>query len=102
MRIVAWNCRGLGGPSTVSQLNESLRLFSPELIFVSETKRKQGFVGTVCKKLGWGDRWMVVNPVGRSGGLLLGWADGVTIHQVRTSSFCMEVEFETRETNGKM
>lgn len=45
---------------------------------------------------------MVVNPMGRSGRLLLGWADGVVIHQVRKLSFCMEVEFETRKTKGNM
>lgn len=67
MRIISWNYRGLGGSATVLQLKESLRLFSPALVFVCETKRKQGFVSTVCKKLGWGYRWVAVNPVRRSG-----------------------------------
>lgn len=44
-----------------------------ELMFVCETKRKRGFVSTVCKKLGWGDKWYVIDLVGRSGGLLMGW-----------------------------
>lgn len=70
MNLMAWNCRGLGGPSTVSQLKESLRFFKPELSFVCETKRMKGFVGTVCRK---GDRWYIVELVGRSGGLLVGW-----------------------------
>lgn len=88
--------------STVSQLKESIRLFKPELMFVSETKRKKGFVGTVCKKLGWGDRWFVVDPIGRSGRLLLGWNDEVLVYQIRSSAFSLEVELETSETNGKM
>lgn len=68
MRILAWNCRGLGGPSTISQLRESLRLHLPDIIFLSETKQKKCFVTTVCKILKCKDRWDVVDPVGRQGG----------------------------------
>lgn len=79
MRILSGNCRGLGSPSKVPQLKESIRLFKPELIFLCETKRKRGFVGTVCENLGWGDRWEAVNPIGKSGGLLLGWGNDVIV-----------------------
>lgn len=102
MKILAWNCRGLGGPPTVSQLRESLRFFKPELAFFCETKRRKGFVGIVCKRMRWRDRWYAVEPNGKSGGLLLGWDEGVTVHQVRNSSFYIELEFETSKTNGSM
>lgn len=72
MKIMSWNCRGLGGLSTVPQLKKSLRLFKPELVFVCETKRKNRFVSTVCRKLGWGDRWFLVDPESRSGYYWLG------------------------------
>lgn len=52
MRIMSWNYRRLGNPSTIPELKESLRLFKPELVFICETKRRKGFVGTVCKKFG--------------------------------------------------
>lgn len=55
-------------------------------------------MSTMCKQVGWGDRWYVVNLIGRSGGLLVGWAEGVTIHQIIGSSFCIEVEFESMDT----
>lgn len=81
---MSWNCRALWGSFTVSQLKESLRLFMPELIFVCETKKRKGFVSTVCKKLGGRregvDRWHVVNLVERSRGLLLEWEKEVTIY----------------------
>lgn len=43
-----------------------------------------------------------MDHVGRSGGFLLGWSRNVTIYQILSSSFCIEVEFETLETKGKM
>lgn len=57
---------------------------------------------TVCKQVGWEGIDGIVNPIGRSGGLLLGWAEGVTVHQIKGSSFCIEVEFESVETKRKM
>lgn len=53
---MAWNCKGLGGLSTISQLKESYRFFKSQLLFICETKRKKGFVGIVIKKLGLGNR----------------------------------------------
>lgn len=44
----------------------------------------------------------MINPIGMSGGRLLGWEEGVTIYQVKGSLFRIEVEFETVETNGRM
>lgn len=38
----------------------------------------------------------------RSGGLLLGWGENITIHNIQENAFCVEVEFEGAETNGKM
>lgn len=102
MRILTWNCRGLGSPAAVSQLKESLRLFKPDLAFVCETKRRKGFVATVCKKLGWGERWYTIEPVEKSGGMLLGWRSEVTVHQIHSIDYSIEVEFESAESKGRM
>ncbi|XP_071939813.1 uncharacterized protein [Coffea arabica] len=48
MRALVWNCRGVGSPLTVPQLKESVKLHSPELIFLSETKNRKD----VMNKLG--------------------------------------------------
>lgn len=71
-------------------------------MFISGKKRKKGFVGSVCKKKGWKGRWFVVDLIGKSDGLLLGWTEEVTIHQIISSMFSLEVEFETIDTKGKM
>lgn len=98
MRIMVWNYRGLGSPSTVPQLKKSLRLLKPDLIFFSETKRKESFVSKICQKLGWEDWWMAMDPIGRSGGILVGWGSNITMFQVICSSYNMEVEFTSAET----
>lgn len=102
MKILSWNCRGLGSSSTISQLKESLRLLKPELTFICETKRRREFVSKVCSQLGWEDRWFSVDPMGKSGGLLVGWGNGVTIYQIQHTSFSFEIEFEAAGSNGKM
>lgn len=68
MRILAWNCRALGGPSTISQLKESVRQYLPDITFISETKQPKRFVNTVCRRLKCRDRWEVVDPIGRKEG----------------------------------
>lgn len=70
----------MGSPFTISQLKESLRLFKLQQVFLCETKIRKGFVGTMCRKLGWGDRWYEVEPKGKSGGLLLGLGTDVVVH----------------------
>lgn len=91
MRMLSWNCRGLGGPSTISQLKESIRLNLPELIFICETKQNRGFVETVCKRLKFGTRWAVNEPVGRKGGIMVAWATNVEIKHLWKNDFCVEM-----------
>lgn len=72
MRVMSWNCRGLGNPSTIPQLKESLRLFKLKVIFLCETKRRKDFVSNICRMVGWGDRWKAIDSVSRSGELWIG------------------------------
>jgi len=37
MSLVAWNCRGVGSPSTIPDLKYLVRHFNPDLLFLSET-----------------------------------------------------------------
>lgn len=60
-------------------------------------RKANEFVSNVCKKLRWEKRWMTVDSVGRSGGLLVGWSDIVTIHSIQACEFC-----EGPETNRRM
>lgn len=68
MRILSWNCRDLGGPSTISQLKESLRTNLLDLIVYVRLSKLNQFIKTVCKNLKYGQRWDTVEPVSKSGG----------------------------------
>lgn len=98
MKLMAWNCRGLGGPSTISQLKESIRLYLADVIFVCENKQTKGFIGTVCKKLRFGNRWEVREPRGKKGGLLILWKDTVRLTRRWSSEFCIGLQIESESS----
>ncbi|CAA0831590.1 Unknown protein, partial [Striga hermonthica] len=88
---------GLGGPSTVSQLRESIRTHHPSFTFISETKNKSSFVKSVVKKMGFDHRFAIVDPQGQSGGLLLLWQSDITILQSVSKDFYIAVQFQGKD-----
>lgn len=76
-------------------MTESIRLHLPDVIFVCETQQARGFMGTVCKKLHFGNKWEVRDPRGKKGGLLVAWRDTVRILRVWSSDFCIEIHVES-------
>lgn len=83
----------MGGLSTISQLKEELRIHLPDMVFLCETKNKNGFVQAVCKKLREITNWKIVGPRGLSGGMVLGYSDHIVVQQIISNDFCFEVEF---------
>lgn len=65
IKLLVWNCRGLGDLFRISQLKEySTRLNLPDITFLCETKQKKGFVNTVVRRLKCKERWDVVDTIG--------------------------------------
>ncbi|GER37154.1 3-oxoacyl-[acyl-carrier-protein] synthase 3 [Striga asiatica] len=52
----------LCGPSTISQIRELLRTHHPNFLFLSETKKQNAFVKSVCKILGYDSKLAIVDP----------------------------------------
>ncbi|XP_071933546.1 uncharacterized protein [Coffea arabica] len=63
MRAVVWNCRDAGSPLTVFQMEEVVRLHSPEIIFLAETKNKKTVMNKIKRTLKY-DSLFVVDPIG--------------------------------------
>lgn len=74
MKILHWNCQGLGSPLTISNLKDIRKSSKPDIMLLVETKN----VNTLSKELGYAHSF-VVNPNGLSGGLAIFWDDNVQI-----------------------
>jgi exonuclease III len=72
MRIISWNCRGLGNASTVRQGKQIALFWKPDFFFVLETRLTKGKGNKILSN--WGFTGSLEVPrVGLNGGLALGW-----------------------------
>ena len=70
MKILSWNCRGIGSKYTISYLREIWHKHRPMFLFLSETKQCFNFVQNLQFHFGY--KYLhTVDPNGRSGGLAL-------------------------------
>lgn len=70
----SWNCQGLGNALPVEAFENILTVYSPNIVFLSETKMNSKQMGTVKCKRGF-QCDVFVGRVGPSGGLELLWYD---------------------------
>ncbi|TYH01222.1 hypothetical protein ES288_A09G040500v1 [Gossypium darwinii] len=84
MKILCWNCRGIGNPATVRELKQMLVANDPDIVFLCETKinaNKFSSVRSRCKMEG----CLAVNANGKSGGLVMMWKESNKV-EVQTYS----------------
>ena len=70
MRIVFWNGRGLGNGPAIRALLELQKREDPDIIFISETKLKEGSLEWFRWKMGM-PNMIVKDCEGQSGGLVM-------------------------------
>ena len=78
MKIIGWNCRGLGNGPAVRSLLDLGRMEEPDILFLAETKLTVNELERF--------RWMLGlvhmtawNPEGRSRGVALFWRRGIDV-----------------------
>ena len=81
MRIIYWNCRRAGRPSTVRTLKALARSEGPDVFFVAETKAKYLKIDKLKNRMGFAD-CCCVDSRGKVGGLALFWKVGVELEVV--------------------
>jgi exonuclease III len=69
MKLLAWNCRGLGNPRAVRGLLRCQKSEEADILFLSETKLDRKGMKKIQMKLGMGTM-VEVAAVGRGGGLM--------------------------------
>ncbi|XP_059428616.1 uncharacterized protein LOC132162400 [Corylus avellana] len=78
MSIMSWNYRGFGNPQTVRDFCRLVKVKKPEMVFLMETISRQSKMERIRCKLGF-PNMLVVDCVGKSGGLALLWNDDVGV-----------------------
>jgi hypothetical protein len=78
MTILCWNCRGPSNPQAVRELCREVKEKSLEMVFCMETKLRSNKMAIIKQKLGF-KNMLVVDSIGRSGGLALLWKDEVGV-----------------------
>ncbi|CAM8939724.1 unnamed protein product [Rhodiola kirilowii] len=78
MKLISWNCRGLGRPRTVRALRDAIRAYSPQMVCLLETKRREVDRDWIQWKLGFCN-CLMVGCRGLSGGLAMLWEDDLDV-----------------------
>lgn len=76
MKLLSWNCRGLGSPRAVRLFGDLLKSHNPDFVFLSETLVETKVIKEVVDKFGFFD-FFAVDRVGRGGGLAVTWKRAV-------------------------
>ena len=78
MSAISWNCRGLGNPLTVNNLQKVVLEKDPTLVFLMETKFDVSEMDGVKRKIN-RPQGLVVLSRKRAGGLALLWRNSLQV-----------------------
>ncbi|KAK4274572.1 hypothetical protein QN277_017771 [Acacia crassicarpa] len=96
MKLLSWNCQGLGRALTVKNLRDLVSKFRPSILFLMETKMCSGKLKRIKRKCGF-EQEITVDPRGLTGGLSVWWHDSITITVMYQSKNIIHV---IAEANG--
>lgn len=78
MRLLHWNCQGLGNPLTIPHIKDIMRSHNPDIMLLVETKNVNSVVQNLAKDLGY-KNVEIVSASGSSGGVAIFWSDRVKL-----------------------
>ncbi|XP_071724704.1 uncharacterized protein [Rutidosis leptorrhynchoides] len=95
MKILSWNCQGLGSPLTIRALTALVAKEKPDVIFLVETKNRELVLSRIHRKLRFVNSY-ITNLIGTAGGLAMFWHSHVSIQvEIATPNFfdtiCSEI-----------
>ena len=91
MKILSWNCHGMGPPWKIQFLKDFIRHQHHVFVFLCETLRSKEKMERVRSRIGF-QGMLVVEAHGRSGGLTLLWTDQSQVKLLSMSNNHVDVE----------
>ncbi|XP_042939567.1 uncharacterized protein LOC122274609 [Carya illinoinensis] len=91
MKIISWNCRGIGNPRTVQDLCLLTRENKANMVFLIETMSKASKLERLKRRLGM-EGCFVVESVGKKGGLALYWRNSEEVEIKSYSTWHINAE----------
>ena len=99
MKVISWNCQGIGSPLTVEALKELRKSYDPQFLFLMETKNKEEKLEMLRRRNGF-EKGVYVEPEGLSGGLAVWWKGQDEVKILGTCKNLIDMEIE-EEGSGK-
>lgn len=93
MKIMAWNCHGLGKVRAVRALLDLQKQIKPDVLFLSETHLGKDKAKQLKRRNGF-DHMIIHESDGRSGGLVMLWMEGIRIRELETTEMYIDVVVE--------
>ncbi|KAF8411685.1 hypothetical protein HHK36_004243 [Tetracentron sinense] len=93
MRLLSWNCRGLGNPWSIRALHQLVKEKDPSVLFLMETKTDVRRMTEIKLKMGF-QHALVIPSIGRSGELSLIWKDNVELTIQNCSQFHIDAHIK--------
>ena len=89
MRLLLWNCRGLGNPRTENELVRLIQTKDPSVVFIAETWKDEVRLDHTLSKINFDQKW-VAPRLNRGGGLVLFWKISINIDVVDSHRYFID------------
>lgn len=94
MKILSWNCQGLGRALTVRNLRDLVKNNNPSIIFLMEKKIKSGRIKKISRRCDFSQE-LYIEPEGLSGGLALWWHSSISLTVLYKSKNIIHTQVES-------
>jgi exonuclease III len=81
MKILAWNCQRLACAPTIRTIRALVRIYRPDVLFLSETKVMVSQFWNSLFRMGFSS-WLQIPPIGFKGGLFVTWKQGFVLDPI--------------------